>query len=56
MLRDNFSHQEDAMNHLKEQLARWIDEDREKIIGFPAIPATHLVASLFILTKHSMGG
>ena len=22
------------MNHLKEQLTRWIDEDREKIIGF----------------------
>jgi succinyl-diaminopimelate desuccinylase len=29
-----FSQQEDAMNNLKEQLTRWIDEDRDKIIDF----------------------
>jgi hypothetical protein len=34
MLLDNFSHQEDAMHTLKEQLMRWIDEDRAQIIGF----------------------
>ena len=28
------SEAEDAMNDLKAQLARWIDEDREKIVGF----------------------
>jgi hypothetical protein len=44
-----------SMRELLEALLYGYERHRPLLI-MAAIPATHLVASLFILTKHSVGG